>query len=67
MTQKKPTKTEQPGQQQQAQADDVSRDEQRSHGSEQNRSKKDGHTSQIGTGADQQSGRNHGQGARRPN
>ena len=65
MTQQK--KTGQQEQQQQAQADDVSRDEQHSHGSEQNRSKKDGHTSQIGTGADQQSGRNHGQGARRPN
>lgn len=52
-------------QQQQAQADDSSRETQRSHDSEQNRSKKDGHTSQIGTGSDQQSGRNHGQGARR--
>jgi len=51
--------------QQQAQADDASRKQQNSHGSEQNRSKKDGHTTQIGTGMDQQSGRNHGQGKRR--
>lgn len=62
MSQDKKTKL----QQQQAQADDAPREQQRSHGSEQNRTKKEGHTSQIGTGADQQSGRNHGQGARRP-
>lgn len=32
------------------QRDDTPREEQRSHGSEQNRSKKDGHVDQIGTG-----------------
>lgn len=44
--------------------DDTKRDEQASHGDTQNRSKKDGHTSQIGSGQDQQSQRNRGQGAR---
>lgn len=48
------------------QADDQAREEQRSHGDQQNRSKKDGHTSQVGTGQDQSSQRNRGQGARRP-
>ncbi|WP_176461444.1 hypothetical protein [Bordetella genomosp. 1] len=48
------------------QKNDTDRTEQQSHGSEQNRSKKDGHTSQIGTGGDQQSSRNTGGGARRP-
>jgi len=48
-----------------AQADDRSRDEQRSHGDQQNRSKKDGHVSQVGTGQDQNSARQRGGGARR--
>jgi hypothetical protein len=48
------------------QADDQRREAQRSHGDEQHRTKKDGHTSQIGTGADQHSSRQQGQGARRP-
>ncbi|HWK70647.1 MAG: hypothetical protein WBA83_01315 [Burkholderiaceae bacterium] len=48
------------------QKDDRLREEQRSHRDQQNRSKKDGHTSQIGTGQDQNSQRNRGQGARRP-
>ncbi len=54
--------------QQQAEAplDDTTRAEQQSHGSEQNRSKKDGHASQLGSGSDQQSQRQRGQGARRP-
>ena len=48
------------------QKDDRLREEQRSHRDQQNRSKKDGHTSQIGTGQAQNSQRNRGQGARRP-
>ncbi len=48
------------------QSDDLARESQRSHNDQQNRSKKDGHTSQIGTGQDQNSQRNRGQGARRP-
>ncbi|HUH61229.1 MAG TPA: hypothetical protein VL001_14280 [Candidimonas sp.] len=47
------------------QEDDRAREDQRSHGDQQNRSKKDGHTSQVGTGQDQNSQRNRGQGARR--
>ncbi|AOB32310.1 hypothetical protein AKI39_18680 [Bordetella sp. H567] len=47
------------------QADDRSRETQRSHGDEQHRTKKDGHTSQIGTGADQNSSRQQGPGSRR--
>jgi len=47
------------------QDDDLTRAEQNSHHDEQKRSKKDGHTSQIGTGQDQSSSRNRGQGARR--
>ncbi|GAA5234955.1 hypothetical protein FOZ76_22190 [Verticiella sediminum] len=47
-------------------ADDTRRDEQRSHGDTQNRSKKSGHTSQVGTGQDQTSQRQRGGGARRP-
>ena len=46
-------------------SDDESRQEQRSHGDTQNRSKKDGHADQLGTGMDQTSGRQHGGGARR--
>jgi hypothetical protein len=34
--------------------DDTSRDEQKSHGSEQHRTKKDGHTTGIGSGHDKQ-------------
>lgn len=47
------------------QDDDTQREEQRSHGSEQNRTKKDGHTDQIGTGQGQTSQRQRGEGARR--
>ncbi len=47
-----------------ATADDTPREQQASHRDTQNRSKKDGHTSQIGTGQDQQSQRNRGGGAR---
>lgn len=49
-----------------AQADDQSRETQRSHGDTQNRTKKDGHANQLGTGQDQASSRQHGAGARRP-
>jgi len=45
--------------------DDTPRDAQKSHGDTQNRSKKDGHASQVGSGQDQQSQRNRGAGARR--
>lgn len=48
-----------------AQTDDTPREAQRSHGDQQHRSKKDGHTSQIGTGQDQNSQRHRGGGARR--
>lgn len=48
-----------------AQADDQDRESQRSHGDQQNRSKKDGHVSQVGTGQDQNSSRQRGGGARR--
>lgn len=44
--------------------DDTPRQSQASHGDTQNRTKKEGHTTQIGTGQDQQSQRNRGQGAR---
>ncbi|WP_241051175.1 hypothetical protein [Achromobacter xylosoxidans] len=44
--------------------DDTPRESQASHRDIQNRSKKAGHTSQIGTGQDQQSQRNRGAGAR---
>lgn len=44
--------------------DDTPRSTQASHRDTQNRSKKEGHVSQIGTGQDQQSQRNRGQGAR---
>ncbi|MFD4838780.1 hypothetical protein ACFWP0_14845 [Achromobacter sp. NPDC058515] len=47
-----------------ASEDDTPRTEQASHRDTQNRSKKEGHVSQIGTGQDQQSQRNRGQGAR---
>ena len=42
------------------QNDDQSRETQKSHGDQQNRSKKDGHTTQIGSGQDQTSQRNRG-------
>jgi len=45
--------------------DDTRREQQASHGSSQNRSKKEGHTDQIGTGQDQSSQRHRGAGARR--
>lgn len=45
--------------------DDTPREQQASHSDTQNRSKKDGHTTQIGTGQDQQSQRHRGAGARR--
>lgn len=48
------------------QRDDTPRSEQKSHGSTQNRSKKDGSQSQLGTGSDQVSQRQRGGGARRP-
>ncbi|MGZ9893812.1 CinA family protein [Bordetella bronchiseptica] len=47
------------------QDDDTEREAQRSHGSQQSRTKKDGHVSQIGSNQDQSSQRNRGQGARR--
>jgi len=47
------------------QADDQPRESQRSHGDTQNRTKKDGHTDQIGTGGNQTSQRQRGGGARR--
>ncbi|OZI27026.1 hypothetical protein CAL18_06805 [Bordetella genomosp. 7] len=45
--------------------DDTPRESQQSHGDNQNRSKKDGHATQVGTGQDQQSRRQRGGGARR--
>lgn len=45
-------------------SDDTPRETQASHRDLQNRSKKEGHVSQIGTGQDQQSQRNRGAGAR---
>jgi len=47
------------------QDDDRDREAQRSHGDQQNRSKKDGHVTQVGTGQDQTSARQRGGGARR--
>jgi hypothetical protein len=47
------------------QDDDTKREDQKSHGDQQNRTKKDGHTSQIGSGQDQISQRNRGGGAQR--
>lgn len=48
------------------QADDQKREEQRSHGDQQHRSKKEGHTSQVGSSQDQVSQRNRGEGSRKP-
>jgi len=45
--------------------DDTAREAQKSHGDAQNRTKKDGHATQVGSGQDQQSQRNRGAGARR--
>ncbi|MBP6017923.1 MAG: hypothetical protein KA735_00395 [Burkholderiaceae bacterium] len=39
------------------QNDDTPRDQQKSHGTQQHRSKKEGHATQIGSGHDQQSSR----------
>ncbi|TEA78807.1 hypothetical protein [Allopusillimonas ginsengisoli] len=47
------------------QSDDTKREDQKSHGDQQNRTKKDGHTTQIGAGQDQKSQRNPSGGARR--
>ncbi|MCW0206387.1 hypothetical protein WHX56_26140 [Achromobacter veterisilvae] len=44
--------------------DDTPREAQASHRDVQNRTKKEGHVAQIGTGQDQQSQRNRGAGAR---
>lgn len=44
--------------------DDTAREAQSSHRDTQNRTKKEGHATQIGTGQDQQSQRNRGGGAR---
>ncbi|PAX96417.1 hypothetical protein CKW48_17435 [Bordetella pertussis] len=54
-----------PTSQDRKQDDDTQREAQRSHGSQQARTKKDGHVSQIGSNQDQSSQRNRGQGARR--
>ncbi len=51
---------------QQVQDNDTRREEQKSHGTQQNRSKKEGHTSQIGSGQDQQSSRTRGKGGNHP-
>ncbi|HLT99780.1 MAG TPA: hypothetical protein VKZ70_08565 [Burkholderiaceae bacterium] len=59
----KPTST--PQEEQNVRSDDQEREDQRSHGDQQNRSKKDGHVSQVGTGQDQNSSRHRGGGARR--
>lgn len=48
------------------QQDDTRKEEQKSHGTQQNRSKKEGHTSQIGSGQDQQSSRTRGKGGNHP-
>ncbi|HEY9280736.1 MAG TPA: hypothetical protein VIP51_11745 [Eoetvoesiella sp.] len=54
-----------PKAQEHKQEDDRQREDQRSHGDQQNRTKKDGHTSQIGTGHDQISQHQRGE-IRRP-
>lgn len=45
-------------------SDDTPREAQASHRDTQNRTKKEGHVTQIGSGQDQQSQRNRGPGAR---
>jgi len=57
--------TDRPRQPKDPRRDDTRREEQASHGSAQHRSKKDGHASQLGTGQDQSSQRQRGEGARR--
>ncbi|HUH88842.1 MAG TPA: hypothetical protein VL003_12460 [Pusillimonas sp.] len=49
--------TKQQSDKSQTQQDDTQRESQKSHGTTQNRSKKEGHVSQIGSGQDQQSSR----------
>jgi len=49
--------TRKPQSESEIQQDDTPREKQKSHGDQQNRSKKDGHTSQIGSSQDQQSNR----------
>ncbi|NYT69940.1 hypothetical protein [Pusillimonas noertemannii] len=51
---------------QQVQDNDTRREEQKSHDTQQNRSKKEGHASQIGSGQDQQSSRTRGKGGNHP-
>lgn len=58
------TRTHQPGTE--VQQDDTRRERQKSHGTQQNRSKKEGHASQIGSGQDQQSSRTRGKGGNQP-
>lgn len=48
------------------QQNDTERQNQKSHGDQQNRSKKEGHTSQVGSGQDQQSSRTRGKGGNHP-
>lgn len=59
-----PTRKPQP--EAEIQQDDTRREEQKNHGDQQNRSKKEGHTSQIGSGQDQQSSRTRGKGSNHP-
>lgn len=59
-----PTRKTQP--ETEVQQDDTRREAQKSHGAQQNRSKKDGHASQIGSGQDQQSNRTRGKGGNHP-
>lgn len=47
------------------QSDDTPREQQKSHGTQQNRSKREGHVTQIGSGQDQQSSRVGGRGPTR--
>lgn len=61
------TSTKKPSDQQPAsneQDDDTLREEQKSHGTQQNRTKKEGHATQIGSGQDQQS--SHSRGGNQP-
>lgn len=58
--------TRKPTPETEVQQDDTHREEQKSHGTQQNRSKKEGHTSQVGSGQDQQSSRTRGKGGNHP-
>ena len=58
--------TRKPKPEAEVQQDDTSREAQKSHGSQQNRSKKDGHPTQVGSGQDQQSNRTRGRGGNQP-